>query len=475
MLFLGALLLLAYIAGSVTDDGRRLLAAARVAIEGAWIAFRPPAVELEGHFSDVAAGDAAAHRVRLLAPALAGGVLMAGGRGLFLDRCPGFVGCAAVEYDRHGRFVHGYPFRPEAYEAALVPHGVADIHSERAVGFEFAKSTDVFAIESYSNGDLAVVVRSSLSFPPDLGVARVDRAGRPRWFRAAAGTHHWPTVAHGRLRGAGAGLEDALVVPARRVGVGPLPGTHLSTWEARLGRAEVCAVHFIDYLQVIDGDGALLRELPVTGALLDTRHAPMLVYAYHDCDPLHLNSVDVLAAAGPGGLAAGDFLLSLRNIGALAVLDGEDGALKRIWRGSFYGQHGARAVHGPAGPTFLMFDNWGQERAGSGPGRLLALDVRSGQERTIFPNASSPPGVQLRSRTRGGVKVAPGGSRAIVYAYKSGRAVEVDLATGEATAVFQALDDVSAFAGKEGADQAYRWRLKDIGYVAVPVRGRKAG
>ena len=477
VLFLGALLLLAYVAGSVTDDGRRLLASARVAIQGAWTALRSPAVELEGHFAEVAAGDAVANRVQLLAPTLAGGVLMAGGRGMFLDRCPGFVGCAAVEYDRHGRFVHAVPFRPELYEAATVPDGLAaPVAYERALGFDFAKHADVFAIESYSNGDLAVTVRSSLGFPPDLGVARIDRAGQPRWFRGGAGVHHWPTVAHGRLRGVGAGLEDALVFPARRVGVGPLPGTLQSPWEKRLGRTEACATHLVDYLHVIDGDGALLRVLPVTGALLDTRHAPMLDFSHNDCDPLHLNSVDVLAVAGPGGLAAGDFLLSLHSIGALAVLDGEHGALKGIWRGSFFGQHGARAVYGPAGPTFLLFDNWGRSERQRGPGRLLALEVRSGRERTIFPNENLID-MELRSRTRGGVSIAPDGSRAIVFSYQSGRAVEVDLATGEATAVFQTLDDVSAFATgrREAADQAYRWHMKDFRYVSVPVGGRRTG
>ena len=471
LLFVVALLLLAYLAGSASDSGRNLLDAAETAIRGAWHAARPPAVHLVGRFVDVPVRDAASQRVRLLAPTLAGAVLVAGGRGRFLDRCPGFVGCAAVEYDRHGRFVHAYPFLPEAYEAALVSHGPKDARYEQAVGFDFGKLSDVFAIASYSNGDLAVMVRSRLSFPPDLGVARVDRAGRPRWFRAGGG-HHWPAVAHGRLRGVGAGLEDALVVPSRRVGVGWPRGVGDNEWETRMGRGP-CAKHFVDYLHVIDGDGALLGQIGVTEALLDTRHAPVLAYSDNACDPLHLNSVEVLAAAGPWGLAAGDFLVSLRGIGALAVLDGRDGRLKRIWRGSFYGQHGARAHSGPRGLTFLMFDNWGQDEwRRYGRGRLLALDAHTGRERTIFPNPSSPDAVQsLHSRARGGVSVAPDGSRAIVYAHDAAVAVEVDLASGEATATFQLLGDVSALSGAEREpNQAFRWRMRDVRYVA-PASG----
>ena len=468
LLFMAALLLVAYAVGSATEGGRQVAAAARVAFDGAWRALRPSVDTVgAGRFVKVPAGDAAGGRVRLLAPTLAGRVLMAGGRDRFLDRCPGFVGCAALEYDRHGRFVHAYPFRPEAYEAATVRTGLAEpVGYERALGFDLSRHADVFTIDSYSNGDLAVVLRSSLSLPPTLGVARIDRAGLPRWYRADDGSHHWPTVARGRLRGLGAGVEDALVVPSLRVRVGWLRGTRESQWDKRLGRG-TCAKHFVDYLNVIDGDGVLLRQVAVTEALLDTRHAPLLAYSHSACDPLHLNSVAVLPAPGRGPLAAGDFLLSLRDVGALAVLDGEDGRLKRLWRGSFYGQHGARAVAGPAGLTFLLFDNWGRAGEHHPPGRLLALEARSGRERTIFPNASSPAAAQLRSQNQGGVSIAPDGSRAIVHAHASGQAVEVDLATGEATAVFQPLDDVSAHPRAAHPGRAYLWRLRDIRYMAV--------
>ena len=210
----------------------------------------------------------------------------------------------------------------------------------------------------------------------------------------------------------------------------------------------------------------LVQQTSVGEALLNSHHAPALSYARNACDPLHLNSVEVLTAAGPFGLAAGDFLLSLRGIGALAVLDGEDGRLKRIWRGGFYGQHGGRALSGPAGPTFLLYDNWGREGE-YGPGRLLALEAAPGRERTIFPNASTPAAVGAQSHSRGGVSVAPDGSRAIVHAYLAGQAVEVDLATGETTAIFEVLDDVSALAAiADQPNQAYRWRMRDVRYVS---------
>ena len=467
LLFFGALLLLAFAAGSATDIGSELVAAAKTAFRGAWQSATPHIRLNTRRFADVAASDAASQRVRLLAPALAGSVLIAGGRHRYTDSCPGFVGCVALEYDRYGRFVHAYPFRPEAFEAALVDDDLpAPVGYERAVGFDFAEHANVFAIDSYANGDLAVVLHSHLSLPSFLGIARIDRDGRPRWFRAD-GSHHWPKVAHGRLRHEGAGLADAVVVPGRRMRVGALPPERQYIWLRKMGRLE-CKRHFIDYLHVIDGDGALLRQIPIDDALQSSRHAPMLAYSNNPCGPLRLNSVAVLTAAGPSGLAAGDFLVSLQALSALAVVDGKDGRVKRVWRGSFYGQHGAHELARPAGTAFLLFDNWGQDKKRRyAPGRMLALDPQSGQERTIFPNPSSPPSVAMQSRWRGGIAIAPDGARAIVFAQTAGQGVEVDLASGETTAVFESLDDASPHPDAAGhSGQAYRWSMSDIRYVA---------
>ena len=451
--FFVALSLLAFVAGDATDGGKRLWTLAA----GAWQS-ETSRLRLRGGLVEVAASDAAAWRVQLLAPALAGPVLVAGGRQRFPGRCPGFVGCLAVEYDRHGRIVHAYPFRPEAYEAVLVHHGLAQpVGYERVVGFEFAEHADVFSVDGYSNGDLAVVLHSPLSSPAGLGIARVDRNGQPRWFRAD-GSHASAIVAHGRLRGVGSGLPDAVVVPGRRLVLGPPPKLSEDQWEVALGWAG-CTKHFVDHLHVIDGDGVLLRQVAVADALRNSRHAPLEAYTVNDCNPLQISSVAVLSADEPSGLAAGDFLVSLRGLGALAALDGQDDRLGRIWRGSFFGQHGARELVGPTGPALLLFDGWGGGGE-FGPGRLLALDVRSGVERTIYPNASSS-AVGLRSSARGGVSVAPDGSRAIVHG--SEQAVEIDLATGEATAVFQVLDNSAPAAGEPG--QAYQPRTMDVRYA----------
>ena len=475
LLLLAAVGVFAYALGSATDGGRALLADAGKAVRGVWRSVQPQSPVMRHRFVDeIMPSEAAAQRIALLAPPLAGSVLMVGGRDRFLDHCAGFVGCVAVEYDHYGRFVHAVPFRPELYEAALVANGLAaPIGYERALGFDFARHADVFALDRYPNGDLAVVLDSELSFPPYLGIARVDRDGYPRWFRAD-GSHHWPRIAHDRLRGVGANLPDAVVVASVRMGLGASPASAKIPRQAEhlFGRTP-CASHYLDYLQVLDGEGALLWHSNLEAALGETPHAALLAYKHNACDRLHINSVDVLPGTRlRGGIAAGDFLVSLHGVGALAVLDGRDGRFKRVWRGSFYGQHGARVLARPeesAVQAFLLFDNWG--RGEYGKSRLLAFDPRSGRERTIYPRSPTPDVPAMYSKARGGVSIAPDGSRAIVHSYDDGRAVEVDLANGEVTAVFRSLDDVSALAAAAAPNRAYRWKMKDVIYAAGSAGG----
>lgn len=471
-LFVVAVGVLSFAAGVLSDDplshrARTLLKAAQQAATGALEVHRHRLRHHADRFVDVAPSDAANRRIDLLAKTLAAPVLMAGGRGRFVEHCPGFVGCLAVEYSSDGRFVHAIPFRPEAFEKVAVAPDVP-LRYERALGFDFAEHANVFAIDHYPNGDLAVMLISGLIFPPHMGIARVDRDGRPLWYRAD-GSHHWPAVARGLLRRDDERWEDAVVVPSLRIRHGWPYAENRSLRIPPLepfGRAQ-CLNHFEDYLHVIAGDGTLLWEVSVTDAFKNSLQAPMLNHSYNPCDPLHLNSVEVLGAAAPPGTVPGDFLVSLGFISAVAVLDGQDGRVKQVYEGSFYGQHGARAFQGPDGPTVLVFDNWGTDGR-YGPSRLLAHSARTGREWTVFPNVKTPSTVaKLWSKKRGGVSVAPDGSRALVAVHEAGKAVEVDLASGEVTAVFHSLHDVSQIAesSSAGRSKAYRSDMRDVIYV----------
>ena len=79
-------------------------------------------------------------------------------------------------------------------------------------------------------------------------------------------------------------------------------------------------------------------------------------------------------------------MVSLRNISAFAILDGDTYRLKRLVRGGFFMQHSVMHLEGT---RFLMFDNLGREGR-HGPSRLLMVDIADGTETTIFPNDRTP-------------------------------------------------------------------------------------
>ena len=219
------------------------------------------------------------------------------------------------------------------------------------------------------------------------GVARVDRDGYPVWFRRDY-SHHWPQL-----------LDDGTaLVPSTRI------GDESITFEQPDG--EVATIRcdsddpYLDTVNVVDGDGKLLKRIDFVDALVSSKFASVLLNTSNACDPLHLNFIHPLGddAGGAQGIAPGDLVVSLRSLSAFAILDGETGRLKRLVRGGFLQQHSVQHLEGS---TFLMFDNLGHDYVG-GPSRLLMVDIANGRETTIFPNERTPESLRgLFSRYRG--------------------------------------------------------------------------
>ena len=130
--------------------------------------------------SEIPRAQVAAARVEFLAgDVLADPVLVQGGRGRFLDLCPGAAGCLAVAYAGAGAVVQAYPYYPDALEAANVAAEDAYPY-ERPPGWSFVDAIAVGGIEAYPNGDLLVVFRLKDAFPSGGGVARIAPDGQPR-------------------------------------------------------------------------------------------------------------------------------------------------------------------------------------------------------------------------------------------------------------------------------------------------------
>ena len=376
-------------------------------------------------FSDTALADFPARRITITGGnSLADAVLVSGGRHQFRDLCPQH-GCLAVAFS--GTNVHAWPYRPDAILAANIAD--EDRYPYELNAFSLERDTILSRIGQYSNGDLLVTFfRLKNAFPYVGGVARIDRDGHPRWFRRDY-SHHQPYITEG----------DLAIVPTLTVGDDDIrvpTGDGVSTLRCD-GKVYRSAFH------VLSGDGEVLEHVPVLDILLASRWSGALAATLDPCDPLHLNSIDIVGenvGGDPHGIRPGDIVLSFRHISAFAILDGEMREMKALVRGSFFQQH---AVTHLDGSVFLMFDNQGVERT-IGASRLLMIDLATGAETTIFPNERTPEALRgLYSKGEGVIDISPDRQRATVAVTRAGVAVEVRLADGEVLAVLHSLHDVS--------------------------------
>jgi hypothetical protein len=131
-----------------------------------------------------------------------------------------------------------------------------------------------------------------------------------------------------------------------------------------------------DYVVVLSPEGEELKKVWLLGALANSPYATMLstvpwYIGEGKGDYLHTNSIDViegdLAARLPFA-APGQVLLSLREIGAIALLDLEREQIVWALRGPWLRQHDADLL--PDG-QMLLFDN---EGAYGGKSRILEFD-----------------------------------------------------------------------------------------------------
>ena len=386
-------------------------------------------------FAEVPPDRAASHRFQFLqGEALSGPILWHGGHYQFLEHCPD-RGCLAVEYTATGEVAHAYPFRSDELEQAANAAHSDEFPYELSPVSSFVRDANGVSISRYANGDLLVIFHQDLAFPFGAGVVRIDRAGHPVWFRRDY-SHHWP-----HIEDDGVALVPGLLVGRESISF-KLTGATIEL-KCRSDRP------YLDAINRIDGKGRLLRRINLFDALRDSPFAHILLSASKpyarrgtQCDPLHLNFIHRLGAdaGGTWGLAPGDLVVSLHNLSAFAILDGESGRVKRLVRGSFLYQH---SVHHLTRATFLMFDNWGGDGV-HGPSRLLKIDLADGRETTLFPNDQTPEPLQnLFSANQGVIDLAPDRRRAMVTFTRQGVTVEVRLADGAVLNVFKSLHDVS--------------------------------
>lgn len=193
----------------------------------------------------------------------------------------------------------------------------------------------------------------------------------------------------------------------------------------------------------------------------------MLFHSTDPCDLLHLNYIDRIREDVEGilGVTPGDYVVSLRNISAFGIMDGETGRMKRLARGSFIQQHSVQHLKGS---QFLMFDNHGAD-ADAGPSRILLVDLGGGsvREQTLYPLSSTPEKFRFYSGLRGNVSISQDRKRMILVSSDQGIGLEVRLTDGSILNVFRNVYDLSGLKHnlEDAEDRAVYLVLQDLQYV----------
>ncbi len=344
-------------------------------------------------------------------------ILVTGGPYQLLERCPTW-GCMAWITDRSGRILH-------AWEVDL------DALWKGIRGF----SGDVNRLSLYpvgmalgADGSLVVSFQGRDTYPIQIGIAKVDRAGKILWKRFD-NSHHWITTdERGNVYTPFAYFEKA------PQGV---PGTRVDL-DCEDGEA------FMDGIRVLGPDGTPVREIRLMDKFVAAGYRGLFYGLRNGCNPTHLNSVALASAEVAKhipGAEAGDLLVSLREASAVALLDGETGAVKYVLAQRTAAQHGPQFL--PDG-TVLVFDNLGGDSE-LGGSRVVRLDLVKGTAQTVFPREAHEGLVPFFSQTAGHIDVSRDGRRALVASTHQGRIVEIDVASGRPLWAYENTHDIGRF------------------------------
>ena len=310
-------------------------------------------------------------------------------------------------------------FRDGSFHPFLVDAQGKIVHS-----WEFAFS-DAFPDATHldsDRGDWDMAVHGAALLPDGgvvmnfdgAGTVKIDRCSRLVWSVPLL-THHAVDVAP----------NGEVFVPGRhqlRRGGPNLPGVQIGeagfVWDDTVVR--------------IGADGTVLAETPLLERLIASGRAAELyanslagaVLPDYD-DPLHLNDVEVLradmAAAFPQ-FAAGDLLVSMRNINAIAVLDGTTLAVKWWRTGPFIRQHDPDFL--PNGHIMVFDNRMGGRKQRFGQSRVLELDPKDPVTTELVWSFTGSDEVPFYTDHRGKLQALPNGN-ILVAELLAGRVFEI--------------------------------------------------
>jgi Arylsulfotransferase (ASST) len=192
------------------------------------------------------------------------------------------------------------------------------------------------------NGDLLALYVAIGTSPWGLGLVQLNQDSEVVWKYLQQVHHDFDVGADGRIY--------AL--------------THEIRTDKVAGHEHLTPPRIDDYVVVLSPEGEELKKVWLLGALANSPYANMLstvpwYIAEGKGDYLHTNSIDVIEGDPAARLPfahAGQVLLSLREIGAIALLDLESEQVVWALRGPWLRQHDADLL---ADGHMLLFDNEG--------------------------------------------------------------------------------------------------------------------
>ena len=260
-----------------------------------------------------------------------------------------------------------------------------------------------FASHLYGNGDLLVVFHGLSETAVGYGLAKLDRNSKVLW-RYGAHMHHDVDVAED---GTIFGIKQEPMAPPPK-GLGFLPSPCLG-----------------DYLVMLSPEGKELKKpIPILEAFRDSPYSLLLSSHTHlrgrsfaKGDVLHTNSVKVLGRELAGKFPmfkAGQVLICVRELDAIAVLDPETASVVWATTGPWCAQHDAQFLDNG---HLLIFDNLGFNKGS----RVLEYDPKT----QSFPWSYSAENLSGFLTTERGMSQRLGNGNTLIVNSQGGQLLEV--------------------------------------------------
>jgi hypothetical protein len=320
----------------------------------------------------------------------------------------------------------------------------------------------IFGCHLYPNGDLLVVFHGLQQQANGYGLARLDRDSHVVW-KYAGRVHHDVDVG-----------EDGTVYAIEHRMVETMPA----------GLQAIPTPTLIERLVVLSPEGKLRKKVPILEAFRDSPYATLLDplkgsgrrsprsgtlagRGFDDvslkADVLHMNCVQVLTrklAPRFPRFKAGQVLISLRHLDAIAVLDVDRGTVVWAARGPWQAQHDAQFLDNG---HLLLFDNRGLPRSS----RVLEYDPDTQAFPWVYSGENRGP---FYSSERGMCQRLPNGNTLVVNS-EGGEMLEV---TRDKEVVWSFLtpEDGSSPGGRRFITAARRYGPNYLSFLKEGVRAR---